>query len=268
MKPTMLKRGIIIAAIVLFGAWLTASILLPGPDRSRVTAWQSTVSPGELSSAHASLSNNCTACHTPTKGVEASNCIVCHANDQSLLQRQPTAFHAEVRSCVECHGEHQGTGRRPTQMNHAALADLGLRELASQGAAGAGARNRLLDWIGQRSDAAALPPGHRATIGSEAALSCAACHGKQDRHRGFFGSDCVQCHTTTAWAIPEFRHPLPSSTNCAQCHEAPPSHYMEHFKMISMKIAGQEHAQVNQCHLCHQTTSWNDIKGVGWYKHH
>lgn len=22
------------------------------------------------------------------------------------------------------------------------------------------------------------------------------------------------------------------------------------------------------CRACHQTTSWNDIKGVGWYKHH
>lgn len=43
---------------------------------------------------------------------------------------------------------------------------------------------------------------------------------------------------------------------------------MEHFKMISMKVAKQEHADVTQCFLCHQTTSWNDIKGVGWYKHH
>ena len=43
---------------------------------------------------------------------------------------------------------------------------------------------------------------------------------------------------------------------------------MGHFHMVSMKVAGQHHAQVNQCYLCHQTTAWNDIKGVGWYKHH
>ena len=43
---------------------------------------------------------------------------------------------------------------------------------------------------------------------------------------------------------------------------------MMHFKMVSMKVAGQEHADVTQCFLCHQTTSWNDIKGVGYYKHH
>ena len=32
--------------------------------------------------------------------------------------------------------------------------------------------------------------------------------------------------------------------------------------------AGIEHADVSQCFLCHQTNAWNDIKGVGWYKHH
>ncbi len=43
---------------------------------------------------------------------------------------------------------------------------------------------------------------------------------------------------------------------------------MGHFEMVSMAIAGQEHARVQQCYLCHQTDAWNDIKGVGWYKHH
>jgi hypothetical protein len=56
--------------------------------------------------------------------------------------------------------------------------------------------------------------------------------------------------------------------DCAQCHQAPPSHYMEHFRMISVMVAGQPHARVEQCFLCHQTTAWNDIKNVGWYKHH
>ena len=65
--------------------------------------------PGELSKAHAFLEHNFAACHTAEKGVEASNCIACHANDEALLQRQPTAFHASVSSCVECHREHRGS---------------------------------------------------------------------------------------------------------------------------------------------------------------
>ncbi|MGD9689721.1 MAG: hypothetical protein AB7V47_08265 [Phycisphaerales bacterium] len=43
---------------------------------------------------------------------------------------------------------------------------------------------------------------------------------------------------------------------------------MEHFHMVSKKVAGIEHTEVSQCFLCHKTNSWNDIKGVGWYKHH
>ena len=75
----------------------------------------------------------------------------------------------------------------------------------------------------------------------------------------------------------EFRHPSPRSLECAQCHQAPPSHYMMHFEMVSKKVAGLDNeqnnqccgpVQVNQCYRCHQTTAWNDIKGVGWYKHH
>lgn len=78
-------------------------------------------------------------------------------------------------------------------------------------------------------------------------------------------------------AAAEFRHPSPRSFDCAQCHQAPPSYYMKHFAMISKKVAGQDNdpssqccvpVQVNQCCRCHQTMSWNDIKRVGWYKHH
>ena len=36
--------------------------------------------------AHVSLENNCAACHTSVAGVESSQCILCHAKNQSLLQ--------------------------------------------------------------------------------------------------------------------------------------------------------------------------------------
>jgi len=102
----------------------------------------------------------------------------------------------------------------------------------------------------------------------EALLNCATCHQTKDRHYGLFGNDCAQCHGTMKWTLLEFRHPSPVSQSCAQCHQAPPSHYMMHFKMISMTFARVGKAEVNQCFLCHLTTSWNDIKGVGFYKHH
>ncbi|OYW25178.1 MAG: hypothetical protein B7Z55_00035 [Planctomycetales bacterium 12-60-4] len=233
--------------------------------------WQHMVSPGELSQAHASLENNCAACHSPVQGVEAQKCIICHANNESLLQRQPTAFHANVNSCVECHREHQGTNQRPTEMNHLTLAEIGFRHLKTGHPPDdekERVRKDLLDWIGQHQPAGHGSKGHSSLTPQEAVLNCAACHATKDRHVKLFGQDCGQCHTTAKWTIAEFRHPSPASKDCAQCHQGPPSHYMMHFQMMSAKVAGKPKAEVNQCYQCHQTTAWNDIKGIGYYKHH
>jgi hypothetical protein len=241
------------------GAWLT-----------RAATWQRLASPGPLSTAHAFLGDNCAACHTAVKGVEAANCVVCHANDEWLLQRQPTAFHADVGSCRECHPEHKAGVRPPTTMDHAAMARIGLRQLEEKsspdGASDVG--KQLATWVKRQEKGGGAPADNPHITPLEAALDCAACHATKDRHFGLFGRDCARCHATALWTIPEFRHPSPQSTDCAQCHQAPPSHYMGHFHMVSRKVAGKHHAQVNQCYLCHQTTAWNDIKGVGWYKHH
>jgi len=221
------------------------------------TAWQRMASPGALSQAHAHLEHNCAACHTAVEGVKASNCIVCHANNESLLQRQPTSFHASISSCKECHLEHQGGGNLATNMDHVVLAEIGLRQLKEDDV-----DRELLTW------SKLWAPPHAHITAEETVLNCATCHSNDDQHFELFGQDCAQCHATDKWTIPEFRHPSPNSMDCAQCHQAPPSHYMMHFKMISARVAGKPNARVDQCFHCHQTTSWNDIRGTGWYKHH
>ncbi|MFO0842279.1 MAG: cytochrome c3 family protein [Gemmataceae bacterium] len=254
-------------SVAVLGGLLVAAPVFR-PELRRAEVWQRMASPGRLSSDHAFLENDCAACHTAVKGPDAAKCTACHANNETLLGRQPTAFHADVSSCRECHPEHRGLQGPPRIMDHGALAKIGLRSLGLNPASGSAA-DRLVAWVRQHG-----PDHHRATEGqprpsaAESALNCAACHATKDRHRGYFGADCAECHLTTGWAIAEFRHPSPQSTDCAQCHQAPPSHYMQHFRMVSMTAARQEHAQPNQCFLCHQTTSWNDIKGVGYYKHH
>ena len=228
-------------------------------------AAQRTVIPGKLSEGHAFLENNCAACHTPVKGVEAKNCIVCHADNKTILQRQPTAFHAEISECAVCHLEHRGRIPSTTRMDHAALGHIG-RLMLESGASPPPDMEKIKRWLAQSPDKPQLSNAHLAA--EEALLNCATCHQTKDRHRGLFGTDCAQCHGTTKWTVPEFRHPSAASQSCAQCHQAPPSHYMMHFKMIDQAICGQPNAKVNQCFLCHQTTSWNDIRGVGYYKHH
>ena len=228
-------------------------------------SWQQMASPGHLSQGHANLEQNCTACHTDSAGIETAKCVLCHDNNQSILKRQPTAFHGHINSCKECHLEHQGATRRTTVMDHATLAKIGLRQLKlSDDNDSAAFANRASEWIRNSRSIRSNPN----VTSDESILNCAECHSNKDIHVDYFGKDCSACHSTAKWNIAEFRHPSSISTDCNQCHRPPPSHYMMHFKMVSMIVAGQPHADVSQCFLCHQTTSWNDIKGVGWYKHH
>ena len=259
--------------VTLFGAYYLLGSHSGGQPSGVLSAaaWQRMASPGALTQAHAFLEHNCAACHTSVEGVEAGKCIACHANNESLLERQPTAFHAKVSSCRECHREHRGTDRHPTDMDHLALSKIGFRQLeANQSSDRVNelVRKDLIDWIDQHEPSGHESESHSSFDPHEAVLNCATCHSTKDRHITLFGQDCAQCHTTAKWTIPEFQHPSPNSKDCAQCHQAPPSHYMMHFQMISAKVARQPSAKVNQCFQCHQTTSWNDIKGVGWYKHH
>ena len=265
-KNAMKKRLRWIGIIVFLGV---VALLLFLPQGSRIrsaTFWKRQTSPGALSASHAFLENNCAACHTPIKGVEAANCIACHANDEALLALQPTAFHAHIQSCRECHFEHQGVTRRLTWMDHAALVDIGLRELGKDRAdrEKIQARDQVLTWIRQSGSEGAAPEiSHK-----ERTLDCSSCHSNKDPHFKLFGQDCAQCHGTTKWTIAGFLHPSPRSTSCGECHQAPPSHFMEHFEMVSKRVAKQPDAKVNECYKCHLVDSWNDIKGVGWYKHH
>ncbi len=252
---------VIAAAAATVAFWL----FVPGESAlKQPSTWQRLTEPGSLSSAHTHLEHNCAACHTAVSGVETWKCVVCHANNESILQRQPTAFHASISDCTPCHLEHRGTGQRPTNMDHEALARIGRRQLNSDAADSES--KALAAELGLRSRKSTPP--HRNISASEATLECATCHANEDRHVKLFGQDCAQCHATDRWTIADFRHPSATSKDCAQCHQAPPSHYMMHFKMVSARVAGRPNAVVNQCFECHQTTSWNDIRGAGWYKHH
>ena len=195
--------------------------------------WASAVKPGPLSQAHAFLEDKCESCHTPNKGITAAKCVTCHAFAPELLMKPATSFHVSVGECRGCHIEHQGIGVRPTRMDHA-----------------------VLEKIANRS------------IGPRAVLDCQTCHANVDKHQSFFGKECASCHQTTSWKIRGFLHPSPRSTDCSQCHKPPPSHSMMHFDMMDKVIAGKSSARVDQCFSCHQTDSFNNIKGVGMVKIH
>lgn len=246
------------------GGGLALPFLVHHGGSETVPGWSAFVEPGDLSAAHAFLAASCESCHTPHMGPTPAKCIACHAANDELLARETTRFHADVGACNPCHIEHQSTRSRPVAMDHGALAAIAQRR------AGDGELPSALAAALRRTlrEAQTVPLPHARIANDELALDCTACHANEDPHREHFGADCAHCHATSVWTIPEFRHPSSRSTDCAQCHQAPPSHYMMHFKMVSMTVAGVEHADVPQCFLCHKINAWNDITGVGWYKHH
>ncbi|ARS37987.1 hypothetical protein C1N53_22665 (plasmid) [Pontibacter sp. SGAir0037] len=242
----------LLASVLVF---ITSLAYIRVPEKTSILA-QSQVMPGELSAAHALFKSDCSACHTAAKGIDEAKCVSCHADNKDLLARQPTAFHATIGNCASCHVEHQGEEANLRVMDHEALARIGAKLIS-------GRKN-----IVNQPKNPLLPMGHPLVSPLVATLDCATCHSTKDRHATLFGQNCATCHATTEWTIPEFQHPSMRSIECAQCHQAPPSHFMEHFEMVSKKVAKQENAVVTQCYSCHQTTSWNDIKGLGLYDHH
>lgn len=233
-------------------------------DFAKKNSWQLQTMPGKLSAAHKMLSANCASCHTAAKGADNAKCITCHGDNKSLLERQPTTFHGMIGNCSSCHIEHQGEAANLRVMNHEALARIGEKII------GDGKKSFRLDK-------SIIPANHPLVSDQVAKLNCASCHGTKDKHAGLMGTNCASCHAATQWTIPAFQHPSVLSINCSQCHQAPPSHYMMHFEMVSKKIAARsnengkgccEGVVVSQCYSCHKTTSWNDIQGFGYYKHH
>jgi hypothetical protein len=227
--------------------------------------WEKFVSPGPLTDAHAFLEDDCRSCHTALTGVSRESCVWCHANETTLLGRQPTAFHAEVSECTGCHIEHQGLQANINQMDHDYLAVTAIRDLQRGENWEFSPLAHQLQMTGDLSESELR---HRDLNIETYALDCASCHAFEEPHFGYMGKDCVQCHGVERWTIDAFKHPSSSSTECIQCHQPPPSHMMEHFTMLSQPVARERHAPVEACFVCHQTTSWNDIKKIGFYKHH
>lgn len=270
-----MKRGSMLAIVVLFAAALAVGWTMKAKDVNPV-AWQRQASPGALTSAHATLEGECAACHTPVSGPDDAKCIGCHANNTALLQRQPTAFHASIENCAQCHIEHRGIDANLRQMDHEKLARIGLERLRRKDST-AELGQQIRHWVDAHPAGSSPTSSHPEISPLEMTLGCNTCHATKEPHSGLFGQECASCHATAQWTLPRFQHPSPRSTDCAQCHQAPPSHYMMHFEMVSKKIAKPESVTsnawrgpttVDQCYRCHETTSWNDIEGVGWYKHH
>ncbi|MEJ2725592.1 MAG: hypothetical protein P8175_13295, partial [Deltaproteobacteria bacterium] len=92
-------------------------------------------------------------------------------------------------------------------------------------------------------------------------LLCTQCH--LDRHSGLFGRECRDCHLISTWKVEGFRHPPDKGKNCYRCHEAPQSHYDEHFWVLIKKghFPGEiKDIPLKECWQCHITHKWQHFR--------
>ncbi|MBF0471814.1 MAG: class III cytochrome C family protein [Gammaproteobacteria bacterium] len=136
------------------------------------------ISPGQPMAAHAALTTDCFACHTPFLGSAPEKCIACHRVEKIGIEttdggpiakeQKSVAFHQELteQDCLACHSEHKGVQAfRP---------------------------------IGRFSHALLQPASRE---------QCASCHTKpMDNLHRKIGDNCTQCHTQEAWQPATFDH--------------------------------------------------------------
>lgn len=181
----------------------------------RAASLEKLLMPGDLSTAHAKLEDDCAACHDRSDRTrQTALCLDCHKDVAADVQRK-SGLHGRLPNiaaadCKACHGEHLGRKAdivklAPGAFDHRATdfrLDGAHAAVACESCHAAGKRYR------------------------EAPTSCGVCHKTVDVHRGALGANCGSCHATSSWRSPRFDHdttkfPLHGAhrdTACGACH--------------------------------------------------
>lgn len=188
-----------------------------------------------LTGAHART--QCAACHGPTHNYRGipRDCASCHS------KKDPHRGQLG-RNCQNCHTT---AAWKPIQgFNH-----------ASTGFALTGAHR-----------AAACMSCHAGQRWKGLGTGCAACHARDDAHRGSRGTNCASCHTTTAWGAATFDHsttgfPLiggHAEAACAGCHGAGNANKHPTRSCFGCHARDDAHKGQNgtDCASCHNPRSW------------
>lgn len=234
------------------GAILFATIAVTG-----ALAWlapSAAVQPGRVQPGHATLADDCLACHTAFDGVREQKCVACHrvedigksrvdgaalTTPRPALERLHVGARAAGAECAACHAEHAGRlgAGKATRFEHVALpADL-------RNDCHACHVDRLpADELHRRVEvtadgACASCHGTEgwtpATFAHERLLAdrrqeCSACHlerAPKDELHTSSADACASCHTTSAWKPSTFDHSRffrfdrNHPARCADCHE-------------------------------------------------
>lgn len=202
---------------------------------------------GPVTAGHATIENDCLACHAPFRGPAVARCAGCHPADSipgprarlatgsdrrvslAALHRAPAA-----RDCLACHTDHAGRerSRATVAFAHDRLdATIGSScATCHEGARPADALHRRTDRCAACHGTDAWTPARFAhdSLDRELAARCGACHARDvpqaDGLHGPATSDCAACHGTSRWSPARFEHraffvlDADHDVRCATCH--------------------------------------------------
>lgn len=199
--------------------------------------WRASTAPGPSSTAHASIADDCDACHMPFKGLPNEKCLTCHGD----LKK----FHASVsaQKCVACHLEHKGPEASLTRPAAMTSFDHTLTGMSLIGA----------------HQKVACKTCHTTPI-AKMVQTCVGCH--KDTHQGSLGTSCTACHSSTAWkpALHQRNEHTVSmegghaKATCSSCHQKG--------KHLTPKVACSAcHEEAHggtkaACDSCHVVKAW------------
>ena len=228
----------------------------------------------------------CVGCHQKDdkhQGAFGTDCASCHVTSdwkQVTFDHNKTAFplvggHTKA-ACASCHANHVYKGT-PTR-----CVDCHQKDDKHQGAFGTdcGSCHTSNGWgdvaFDHNKTAFPLVGGHTKVVCASChannvykgtPTTCVACHQKDDKHQGAFGTDCGSCHTPSGWGGVSFDHnktafPLTGAhtkTVCSSCH-ANNVYKGTPTTCVACHADPQEHLGQfgTDCASCHTTSSWKN----------
>jgi hypothetical protein len=108
----------------------------------------------------------------------------------------------------------------------------------------------------------------RQLFGQNLPTDCLSCHQKDDRHRGFYGRNCAQCHNPEGWKKSAFDHqktkfPLEEKHKkvaCSSCHIRPTDGEKLGNACINCHRLEDVHRskETERCERCHSPAGWRE----------
>jgi len=191
------------------------------------------------------IQTKCDACHTPEKGPVysktklASQCIACHRKDDKHKNQLGN-------KCESCHNEKRWQDA-PYDHNKSRFPLTGSHAKAE------------------------CKKCHQTPAFHDAPSKCNACHEKDDKHKGRFGTKCESCHYTGTWKSWDFDHGATrfaldgghTKVACYDCHkESTGSQAKPGRACISCHLKDDVHdgGFSGQCERCHVTSNWKKVR--------